>query len=44
MNDGNNEGRSEIQNFKYLENKKSILDEIQSFLHNYLRANISWSI
>ena len=29
-----------IQNFEYLENKKSFLDEIKSIFQNYLRSII----
>ena len=38
----NNERKSEIQKFEYLENKKSFLDEIKSIFYNYLRAIICW--
>ena len=37
---GGGEGKTEIQKFEYLENKKSFLDEIKSFFHKYLRAVI----
>ena len=32
---------TEMQNFEYLKNKESFLDEIKSMFHNYLSA-ISW--
>ena len=28
----------DIQKFEYLENEKSVLDEIKSIFHNYLKA------
>ena len=31
-----------MQKFKYLENKKSFLNEIKSIFHDYLRAIIGW--
>ena len=31
-----------MQNFEYLENEKSFLDETKSIFHNYLRATIWW--
>ena len=34
------EGKSEIQTFKYLENKKNFLDEAKRIFHNYLGATI----
>ena len=34
------EEKLEIQKFKYLENRKSFLDEIKTIFHNYLRAII----
>ena len=37
---GKKEGKTEIQKFEYLENKKSFLDEAKSIFHNYLRAII----
>ena len=36
------EGKSKIQKFKYLENEKNLLDEVKSIFHNYLRATICW--
>ena len=41
---GENEGRTEIQKFEYLENKKSLLDEIKSIFHSFWRAIIWWKI
>ena len=38
---GKKEGKTEIRKFEYLENKKSFLDEMKSFFHNYLKA-IVW--
>ena len=38
------EGRTEIQKIEYLENKKSILDEIKSIFHSFWRAIIWWKI
>ena len=35
-------GRTEIQKFEYLENKKSFLDEIKSTFHSFWRAIIWW--
>ena len=32
------EGKSEIQKCKYLENEKNFLDEVKSIFHNYLSA------
>ena len=29
------DGRTEIQKFEYLENEKSILDEIESIFHSF---------
>ena len=40
MADREKEGKMEIQKSEYLENKKSILDEIKSIFHNYLTAII----
>ena len=40
MADRENEGKTGIQKFEYLENEKNFLDEIKSILHNYLRAII----
>ena len=37
---GGKKGKTEIQKFEYLENKKSFLDETKSFFHNYLKAAI----
>ena len=34
------EVKSEIQKFKYLENEKNFLDEVKSIFHNYLSAII----
>ena len=34
------EGKSEIQKCKYLENEKNFLDEVKSVFHNYLSAII----
>ena len=34
------ERKIEIQNFEYLENKKSFLDETKSIFHNHLRTVI----
>ena len=34
------EGKSEIQKFKYLENEKNFLDEVKTIFHNYLSAII----
>ena len=34
------EGKSEIQKFKYLENENNFLDEVKSIFHNYLCAII----
>ena len=34
------EGKSEIQKCKYLENEKNFLDEVKSIFHNYLSAII----
>ena len=42
MADREKEGKMEIQKSEYLENKKSILDEIKSIFHNYLTAIIWW--
>ena len=39
---GGKKGKTEIQKFEYLENKKSFWDEIKSFFHNYLKAAIWW--
>ena len=36
------EVKSEIQKFKYLENEKNFLDEVKSIFHNYLSAIICW--
>ena len=36
------EGKSEIQKFKYLENENNFLDEVKSIFHNYLCAIICW--
>ena len=36
------EGKSEIQKFDYLENEKNFLDEVESNFHNYLSAIIYW--
>ena len=33
-------GKTAIQKFEYLENKKSFLDKIKTIFHNYLRAII----
>ena len=35
-----NEGKSEIQKFKYLENENNFLDEVKSIFHNYLKTTI----
>ena len=35
---GRRKGKTEIQKFGYLENKKNFLDEIKSFFRNYLRT------
>ena len=34
------EGKSEMQKCKYLENEKNFLDEVKSIFHNYLSAII----
>ena len=34
------EGKSEIQKCKYVENEKNFLDEVKSIFHNYLSAII----
>ena len=34
------EGKLEIQKFKYLDNEKNFLDEVKSIFHNYLSAII----
>ena len=34
------EGKSEMQKFKYLENEKNFLFEVKSIFHNYLSAII----
>ena len=34
------EGKSEIQKFKYIENGMNFLDEVRSIFDNYLRAII----
>ena len=34
------EGKSEIQKFKYLENEKKFLDKVKSIFHNYLSVII----
>ena len=36
------EGKSEIQKFDYLENEKNFLDEVEIIFHNYLSAIIYW--
>ena len=36
------EGKSEIQKFKYIENEKNFLDEVKAIFHNYLNAIICW--
>ena len=36
------EEKTKIENLEYLEYEKSILDEIKSIFHNYLR-DITWS-
>ena len=36
------EGKSEIQKFEYLENEKNFLDEVEIIFHNYLSAIIYW--
>ena len=36
------EGKSEIQKFDYLENEKNFLDEVESNFHNYLSGIIYW--
>ena len=35
------EGKSEIQKFKYLENEKNFLDEVKTIFHNCLSAIIA---
>ena len=35
MADGKKEGKTKIQKFEYLENKKSFLDEIKNILHGF---------
>ena len=35
------EGKSEIQKLKYLENEKNFLDEVKTIFHNYLSAIIA---
>ena len=34
------EGKSEIQKFKYLENENNFLDEVKSIFYNYLSVII----
>ena len=36
------EGKTKIQKFEYLKNKKSFLDEIKNIFHSFRRAIISW--
>ena len=36
------EGKSEIQKFEYLENEKNFLDEVEIIFHNYSSAIIYW--
>ena len=36
------EGKTEIQKFKYLENKKNFVDKVESIFHNYLSTIICW--
>ena len=36
------EGQTEIQKFKYLENKKNFVDKVESIFHNYLSTIICW--
>ena len=36
------EGKSEIQKFEYLEKEKNFLDEVEIIFHNYLSAIIYW--
>ena len=36
------EGKSEIQKFEYLENEKNFLDEVEIIFHIYLSAIIYW--
>ena len=33
--DGKKEGKTKIQKFEYLDNKKSFLDEIKNILHGF---------
>ena len=40
MDDREKEGKTEIQKFEYLENKKSFLDEIKSIFLGFWRAII----
>ena len=35
------DGKSEIQKFKYLENEKNFLDEVKTIFHNCLSAIIA---
>ena len=42
MDNREKEGKMEIQKFKYLKNKSSFLDEIESIFHSFWRAILCW--
>ena len=42
MADREKEGKMETQKIKYVENKKSFLDEIKSIFHSFWRAIVWW--
>ena len=42
MPDREKEGKTAIQKFEYLKNKKSFLDKIKSTFHNDLSAIVWW--
>ena len=42
MDNREKEGKMEIQKFKYLKNKNSFLDEIESIFHSFWRAILCW--
>ena len=44
MADGEQEGKTEIQKFEYLESEKSFLDEIKNIFYSFWRAIIRWEI
>ena len=44
MADWENDGKTELQKFEYLENEESFLDEIKSIFHSFWRAIIWWEI